>query len=88
MQCRFQALAKCQWPIFRRRHPFALALPLTKNARLPRILGGHPKSGQWWSPQNRPIESSQDKGSYSASTGSPATIILGGILFFRVAMAD
>jgi len=26
------------------------------------VLGGHPKSGQWWSPQNRPIESSQDKG--------------------------
>jgi hypothetical protein len=53
-----------------------------------RVLGGHPKSGQWWSPQNRPIESSQDKGSYNAFAGAPATIILGWVLFFRVAMAN
>jgi hypothetical protein len=44
-------------------------------------LGGHPKTGQWWSPQNRPIESSQDKGSYSASAGAPASIILVGFVF-------
>ena len=52
------------------------------------VLGGHPKSGQWWSPQNRPIESSQDKGSYSASAGVRATIIFGEFCFFCVAMAN
>jgi hypothetical protein len=53
-----------------------------------RVLGGHPKSGQWWSPQNRPIESSQDKGSYSASAGGSARIILGGFCVFRGLVAN
>ena len=51
-------------------------------------LGGHPKSGQWWSPQNRPIESSQDKGSYSASAGGSARSILGGFCVFRGLVAN
>ena len=51
-------------------------------------LGGHPKTGQWWSPQNRPIESSQDKGSYSASAGGSARIILGGFCVFRGLVAN
>jgi len=24
-------------------------------------LSGHPKSGQWWSPENRPMRKGQDK---------------------------
>ncbi len=51
-------------------------------------LGGHPKSGQWRSPQNRPIENSQDKGSYSALEGAPASISFGGIWNSGEAMAN
>jgi hypothetical protein len=36
-------------------------------------LGGHPRSGQWWSPQNRQIESKSGQSSYSAANGGATT---------------
>ena len=51
-------------------------------------LGGHPKTGQWWSPQNRPIESSQDKGIYSAVKGVSARFFCEGASHLREAVAN
>ena len=63
--------------------------PQAGSAKLARVnLGGHPKSGQWWSPQNRPIEISRDKVVIARSDVLRQVLFFGDLTFPCGAMAD